>query len=201
MDGKNKWCSSCLLAVPRSQSQTDPPKIEIHRKRFVNTRKLWEIGNPESSDSSSIIWGHIFCWVVLSLKPPTLPEPLEKHCPLIWKSCKLFTPQMLTQETRLTDNIIYASQLPTLGCDPCQILQGKQKQTAAALRILQGLLGRCIRWDQQSLRWHILHHSELSEPHWLQFTAPEELLSSITALPVAQTGYRHMWSHLPPPEK
>lgn len=69
---------------------------------------------------------------------------------------------MLNQETEVIDNIIYASKLPTLGRDPCQILQAKQKQTAAVLRILQGLLGRRITWDQQSSRWYILHRYELS---------------------------------------
>lgn len=160
----------------------DPPKFQIYRKRFINTRNLWEIGILESSDSSNIIWGHIFGWVVLSLKHPTSSR--TQHIP--WKSTVLsfrsplpgnYSPKMLTQETGVIENFIYASQLPTLGCDPCQILQGKQKQTAAALRILQGLLGRCRRWDQQSWRWHILQHCELSESHWLQFTATEELLS------------------------
>lgn len=69
---------------------------------------------------------------------------------------------MLNQEIEVIDNIIYASKLPTLGHDPCKILQAKQKQTAAVLRILKGLLGRSITWDQQPSRWYILHQYELS---------------------------------------
>lgn len=83
---------------------------------------------------------------------------------------------MLNQDTEVIDNIIYASKLPTLGRDPWQILQAKQKRTAAVLRILQGLLRRHSAWDQQSSRWYILHRYQLSHSHRLQFTTPEKLL-------------------------